>query len=323
MTRRSPARPLRTVAVVIDEGVSAFEMGIPFEVFGTSRAAEGLPPFEFFVCSPRAGLITGPSGLQVMAPYRLDPVLTADLVVLPPFGIDYHPPAELAQALRTAHERGATIASLCTAAFTLARAGMLEGRRVTTHWFHAQAFRREFPHLDLVPDVLYVEDDRIATSAGTAAGIDLCLHLVRSSHGAAVANEIARRMVVPPHRDGGQAQFVRTPVPHCQAQTLAPVLSWASARLDEDLSVPRLAGKAAMSERTFARRFRDETGMTPHQWVQQQRILLAEQLLEDGGMGVEEVARRTGFGSGAMLRHHFARIRRTTPMAYRRTFAGS
>ncbi len=314
---------LRTVAVVVDDGVSAFEMAIPFEVFGISRAAEGLPPFDFFVCSPREGLISATSGLQVVAPHRLGPVLTADLVVVPPCGTEYHPPAELVQALRTAYDRGATIASLCTGAFTLARAGLLEGRRVVTHWFHEAAFRTEFPHLELVPDVLYVEDGRIATSAGTAAGIDLCLHLVRRSHGAAVANEIARRMVVPPHREGGQAQFVRTPVPHCQAQTLAPVLSWATGRLDEDLSVPVLARRAAMSERTFARRFRLETGMTPHQWVQQQRILLAEQLLEDGGMGVEEVARRTGFGSGAMLRHHFARIRRTTPIAYRRTFAGS
>ena len=168
--------------------------------------------------------------------------------------------------------------------------------------------------------MLYVEDGPVITSAGTAAGIDMCLNLVRRAHGTEAANGIARRMVVPPQRDGGQAQYVETPVRNCSAQTLAPVLDWAAAHLAEDLSITRLAARAAMSERTFARRFRDETGTTPHQWVQLQRVALAERLLEGGDLGIEEVARRSGFGSAAMLRHHFGRRRRTTPVAYRRTF---
>jgi AraC family transcriptional activator FtrA len=168
--------------------------------------------------------------------------------------------------------------------------------------------------------VLYVEDGPVLTSAGTAAGIDMCLNLVRRAYGAEAANGIARRMVVPPQRDGGQAQYVESPVRNCTAQTLAPVLDWASARLAEDLSISRLAARATMSERTFARRFRDETGTTPHQWVQMQRVALAERLLEGGDLGIEEVARRSGFGSAAMLRHHFGRRRRTTPVAYRKTF---
>jgi AraC family transcriptional regulator, transcriptional activator FtrA len=315
------SRPaLRRVAVIVDEGVATFELAIPCEVFGVDRSSTGLPKFEFFVCSPEAGPVMTSSGFQVIAPHRLDPVETADLVVVPPCGEDYVPPPAIAAALQRAAARGAMVASLCTGAFTLARAGLLDGRRATTHWFHEDEFVRTFPTVEFVCDKLYIEDGPISTSAGTAAGIDLCLHLVRKAYGAAAANGIARRMIVPPHRDGGQAQFVEAPVRPREADTLAPVLDWAAARLDEDLSVSRLAAQAAMSERTFARRFRDETGTTPHQWVMLQRVALAERLLEAGGMGVEEVARRCGFGSAAMLRHHFARLRRTTPTAYRRTF---
>jgi transcriptional regulator GlxA family with amidase domain len=212
---------------------------------------------------------------------------------------------------------------MCSAAFIVGRAGLLAGRRATTHWIHTDRFQAEFPDVELVPDVLYVEDGPIATSAGTASAIDLCLHLIRRSHGPAVASGIARRMVVPPHRDGGQAQYVQTPVRARPAETLAFVLDWAAAHLQEDLSVARLAERAAMSERTFARRFRDETGTTPKHWVLAQRIALAEQLLEAGAVSIDEVAERCGFGSAAMLRHHFARLRATTPTAYRRTFAGS
>jgi transcriptional regulator GlxA family with amidase domain len=213
--------------------------------------------------------------------------------------------------------------SMCSASFILARAGLLDGRRSTTHWRYADRFRTEFPQIDLVPDVLYVEDGPIATSAGTAAAIDLCLHLVRRSHGPAAASGIARRMVVPPHRDGGQAQFVRTPVAACTGETLSGLLEWAVAHLDGDLSVTMLAERAAMSERTFARRFRDETGTTPHHWVTAQRVALAEQLLEEGADSMEDVARQCGFASAGMLRHHFTRLRSTTPTAFRRTFGGA
>jgi transcriptional regulator GlxA family with amidase domain len=213
------------------------------------------------------------------------------------------------------------VASLCSGAFTLGRAGLLVGRRATTHWFHEAEFRAEFPDVQLVPDVLYVEDGPVITSAGSAAAADMCLHLVRRAYRPEVANGIARRMVVPPHRDGGQAQYVQTPVPVREAHTLSEVLDWAMGRLGDDLSVADLAARASMSERTFARRFRDETGTTPHHWVQAQRVALAERLLESGEHSVEQIAGTCDFGSATMLRHHFTRLRGTTPTAYRRTFS--
>jgi AraC family transcriptional activator FtrA len=313
---------LQSVAVIIDHTFAAFEFAIGVEVFGVDRTAQGLPGFDFAVCSVEPGPVRTTNGFTVTTEHGLERVEGADLVLVVPVGSEYRPGPELTAALTRAVDRGALVASLCTGAFTLARAGLLSGRSAATHWFHEDDFRGEFPDVDLVSDVLYVEDGPVVTSAGTAAGIDMCLNLVRRAHGAEAANGIARRMVVPPHRDGGQAQFVQTPVRNCAAPTLSPVLDWAVAHLAEDLSITRLAARAMMSERTFARRFREETGTTPHQWVQLQRVALAERLLEGGDLGIEEVARRSGFGSAAMLRHHFGRRRRTTPVAYRRTFAG-
>jgi len=308
------------VAVIIDDGVAAFELAIPCEVFGIDRVAEGLPAFEFSVCSLTPGPVRTSHGFHLIASHDMAPVETADLVIVPPCGLDYVPPAEIVAALHRAVDRGARVASLCSGAFTLARAGLLEGRRSTTHWFYEAAFRAEFPEIECLADVLYVEDGPVISSAGTAAGIDLCLHLIRQAYGAEAANGIARRMVFQPQRDGGQAQFVRTPLREQTAHPLAPVLDWAGANLNGDLSIAKLAARAAMSQRTFARRFREETGTTPHQWVLRQRIALAEQLLETGGISMEQVAQRSGFGSAAMLRHHFGRRRRTTPVAYRRIF---
>jgi AraC family transcriptional regulator, transcriptional activator FtrA len=311
---------LHSVVAIVDHDFSAFELAIACEVFGVDRTPQGLPAFEFAISSVEPGSVRTTLGFELTASHGLERVDNADLVLVVPCGTDYQPSEALSAALHRAVDRGALVASLCTGAFTLARAGLLDGRSATTHWFHEDAFRETFPQIGLVPDVLYVEDGPVITSAGTAAGIDMCLNLVRRAHGAEAANGIARRMVVPPQRDGGQAQYVETPVRNCSAQTLAPVLDWATAHLADDLSISRLADRAAMSERTFARRFRDETGTTPHKWVQHQRVALAERLLEGGDLGIEEVARRSGFGSAAMLRHHFGRRRRTTPVAYRRTF---
>ncbi len=315
-----PPTPLRSVAVVVDDGVSPFEFAVACEVFGVDRSGQGLPRFDFSICSPRRAPVQAETGFSLVAPHRLGPLETADLVVVPALGVGYEPGAALTAALRRAVDRGALVASLCSGAFVLARTGLLDGRRATTHWRYAEAFAQEFPQVDVVPDVLFVRDGPIATSAGTAAGIDLCLHLLREGHGSGVANAIARRMVVPPQRDGGQAQFVEAPARPPEAGALAGLLDWAIAHLDEDLSVAVLARRAAMSERTFARRFRDETGTTPHHWVLAQRVALAEELLESGDLPIEEVARRCGFGSGTMLRHHFTRLRGTAPTAYRRTF---
>jgi AraC family transcriptional regulator, transcriptional activator FtrA len=316
-----PAPPLRSVAVLLHPGVSMFELGVACEAFGTDRTRDGLPGFDFTVCTEHPGQLTTRHGFELTVTHGLDALEGADLVMVAPEGDGVHPSPAVIRALRDAAERGATVMSMCSASFILARAGLLDGRRSTTHWYHADRFRAEFPHIELVPDVLFVEDGPIATSAGTAAAIDLCLHLIRRSHGPAAATGIARRMVVPPQRDGGQAQFIRTPVAPVAADTLAGLLEWATEHLDEDLSVSRLAKRAAMSERTFARRFRDETGTTPHHWVTAQRIALAEQLLEAGAESMEEVARTCGFASADMLRHHFTRLRSTTPTAFRRTFS--
>ena len=314
---------LKRVVALVHDSFSAFELGVAAEVFGYDRSRQGLPSFDFSVCTPTPGPVRGVQGFDLTVSCGLETVPEADLVMVVPATQDTAASGETAAALRAAIENGGSVMSLCTGAFILARAGLLEGRRATTHWFHADRFRAEFPHIDLVPDVLYLEDGPIATSAGTAAGIDLCLHLVRRAHGATAASGIARRMVVPPHRDGGQAQFVRTPVAPCTGDTLAGLLEWAQAHLDEDLSVTRLARQAATSERTLARRFRDETGTTPHHWVTAQRVALAEQLLEGGVESIEDVARRCGFASADMLRHHFTRLRSTTPTAFRRTFGGA
>ncbi|MFN8080651.1 MAG: helix-turn-helix domain-containing protein [Kineosporiaceae bacterium] len=319
LQRLDPPR-LERVAVVVDDGVSPFEFAVACEVFGIDRSDDGLPAFDFRVCSPQPGLMASSGGFDLAAPHRLDVLASADLIVVPAIGVDYRPPAELVSRLRAAADRQAMIASLCTGAFVLGAAGLLDGRRATTHWRHADVLAVRYPSVHLVPDVLFVQDGPIFTSAGTAAGIDLCLHLLRTCHGAAVANAIARRMVVPPQRDGGQAQFVETPVRAATGIGLAPVLEWAGRHLGDDLSVAVLAERAAMSPRTFARRFRDETGTTPHTWVLSQRLALAEQLLEAGELTIEQIAERAGFGSAAMLRHHFRRARATAPMAYRRAF---
>jgi transcriptional regulator GlxA family with amidase domain len=261
-------------------------------------------------------------GLTLDTPYRLDDVAEAGTVVIPMWAPNDEPSEELLDAVRAAHSRGARILSFCSGAFLLARAGLLDGRRATTHWMYAGQLSERFPGVEVEPDVLYVVDGNVMTSAGTAAAIDLCLHVVRSDHGADVANAVARRMVVPPHRDGGQAQFIQAPVP-----TIAEVedpfrvtLDWALEHLDEPLTVEVLARRAAMSPRTFARRFVAVTGTTPLQWLLRQRVLHAQRLLETTDQPIEWVAARCGFGTAAGMRIHFQRFVGTSPMAYRRTF---
>jgi transcriptional regulator GlxA family with amidase domain len=245
-------------------------------------------------------------------------------VIVPAWATDRVPPDALLDALRAAYDRGARLMSFCSGAFALAHAGLLDGRRATTHWMYAEKLAAQFPLVDVDAAVLYVDAGRILTSAGTAAGIDLCLHLVRLDHGAEVANAVARRMVVPPHRDGGQAQFVEAPM---AAQIdgddpFTATLDWAVEHLDQPLSVELLAQRAAMSPRTFARRFRASSGATPHQWLLKQRVVLAMRLLETTDQPVERIASRCGFGSAAVLRTHFQRHVGTSPAGYRRTFCG-
>jgi AraC family transcriptional regulator, transcriptional activator FtrA len=314
---------LRRVAVLAFPDVAMFELGVLCEVFGTDRTADGFPGYEFTICTPDGAAIRTRSGFSITPHADLSGLEGADLVAVPAYAGDVCDATQSAAlaALREAHERGATIVSVCSGAFALGEAGLLDGRRCTTHWQYAAELARRFPLAEVHPDVLYVEDGNVLTSAGTAAGIDLCLHLIRREHGSAVATKLARRMVVPPHRDGGQSQYVEAPVPAtADAPTLEPLLRWLVEHLDEQVSVEDLAERVHMAPRTFARRFRAETGATPHDWLTGQRVLLARRLLEESELPVEAVAARCGFGDAAMLRHHFQRRVGCPPHLYRRTF---
>jgi transcriptional regulator GlxA family with amidase domain len=315
------AMTLRDVCAVVGGDVATFELGVLCEVFGTDRTEQGLPGYDFAVVACAAPPLKATGGFTIDTPHRLDRLATADLIAIPAWkGGD--PPEELLQALRDAVERGARVLSVCSGAFVLAAAGLLDGRRAATHWRYAAELAAGYPLIDVDDSVLYIDCGPVITSAGTAAGIDACLHLLRLEHGAEVANAVARRMVVPPHRDGGQAQYVEAPVPvrqHAGSDELAAVLDWAVENLAEPLTVEALARRAHMSPRTFARRFREVAGATPHRWLLGQRVGHAQRLLETG-MSVEEVARRSGFGSAANLRLQFGRERGTSPSTYARTF---
>jgi transcriptional regulator GlxA family with amidase domain len=307
------------VAVLALADVVAFDLSTPAQVFGNEPGR-----YAFTACGVRAGSVPSTTGFAIDVPRGLDAVAEADTVLVP--GLrppQWPPPAAALDALRAAHARGARVASICTGAFVLAQAGLLDGRRATTHWAHAERLARRYPAVTVDPGVLYVDEGDVLTSAGVAAGIDLCLHLVRRDHGAEVANAVARRIVVAPHRDGGQAQFVEAPLPPASDRGLQATRAWAAQRLRDPLTVAALARHAACSERTFARRFRAETGTTPLQWLLGQRVLHARRLLEATDLPVEHVADEAGFGTAASLRSHFRRATATTPLAYRRTFRGS
>ncbi|NIH82132.1 GlxA family transcriptional regulator [Amycolatopsis viridis] len=315
---------LRTVASVLVDRSAVFEFGVVCEVFGIDRTDDGVPPFEFRVCGERAGEpIQASVGVQLIPEHGLDALDGADLVAIPAAIVRDEYPEVVLDAIRKAHANGATILTVCSGAFLLGATGLLDGRPCTTHWKHIDDFKQRFPEAYLDPDVLFVDDGDIITSAGTAAGIDACLHLVRRELGSAPATAIARRMVVPPQRDGGQRQFIDLPIPESTADSLEPVLAWMIEHLADEHSVPELARRAQMSERTFARRFAAATGTTPVKWLTTQRVLHARTLLETSRLGIEEIARECGFGTGALLRHHFHRVVGVSPHDYRRTFAAS
>ncbi|MEV1145730.1 helix-turn-helix domain-containing protein [Micromonospora sp. NPDC049799] len=312
---------LRSVAVIALQDVAAFELGVLAEVFGTDRTADGFPGYRFTVCTADGEPVRTRSGFLLTPHADLGPVDEADLVAVPAHAESTAVPPPVLAALRRAADRGAYVFSVCSGAFVLGEAGLLDGRECTTHWRYVDELQRRHPTARVRCNSLYVQDGRLLTSAGTAAGIDAALHLVRQAHGSATATRLARRMVVPPHRDGGQAQYVEAPIPRTpDAPTLEPVLEWLMGHLDRPITVDDLAERAGMAPRTFARRFRAETGTTPHDWLTNQRVLLARRLLEDTGLSVEVVADRAGFSDAAALRHHFARRVGTTPQGYRTTF---
>ncbi len=317
---------LANVVVVALNHVSAFELGVVCEVFGVDRSEEGLPVYDFAVVAGEPGPLRSEAGFTIETPFGLERLMEADLIAVPAMRDDAERcaggqlPPQLLAALRDAVDNGARVLSVCSGAFILGAAGLLDGRRCTTHWRQAKELARMFPAANVDPSVLYVDDDPVITSAGTAAGIDACLYLVRKEQGSRIANAIARRMVVPPHRDGGQAQFVERLVGGPAAGPLSDVIGWMERHIHEPVTIAELASRAAMSARTFARRFVQETGTTPQRWLTGQRILLAQQLLEESDDTVDVVAERSGFGNATVLRHHFRAWRATTPHAYRRQF---
>ncbi|SOD72831.1 transcriptional regulator GlxA family with amidase domain [Jatrophihabitans sp. GAS493] len=312
--------PIRNVAVIAIPGVHPFELGVVSEGFGIDRADDGGPYYDFAVIAADDRPVPTSNGWTISTPHRLDRADEADLVIVPACSISPAYDEAVIDTLHRAVDRGAKVMSVCAGAYVLGAAGLLDGRECTTHWRHTDEFSRRFPKAIVNPDVLYVCDGPILTSAGSAAGLDLCLHLIRADYGERVANRVARRMVVQPHRDGGQAQFINAPLRACSAETLAPLLDDLAGELHLEHSIESLASRVSMSGRTFARRFRNETGTTPHAWLTHQRVLLAQQLLESGDDPIETVAARSGFGTAALLRHHFTRVVGTSPAAYRRTF---
>lgn len=316
--------PIRRVAAVLLDEIAPFELGVVCEVFGTDRRADGFPYYEFTTCSVDGAAVRTKSGFVIQPQADLSALADADLIAVPAHPVGVALPASVATQLRAAVDRGANVLSLCSGAFLLGEAGLLDGRECTTHWKYADALAARFPKAKVHPDALYIEDGPVASSAGTAAGIDLCLHIVRREHGSEIATRLARRMVVPPHREGGQVQYVETPLPCTpDAPTLAPLLTWMIENLRAPLTIEELAARARMSPRTFARRFRAETGTTPYDWLTAQRVLLARHLLEETTLSVESVATRVGFGDAATLRHHFTRRVGATPQSYRATFCAA
>lgn len=313
---------VRTVATVLPEGVELFELGVTIEVFGTPRhdLAEGWYDFKLVAAGPAP--VTTAAGFTIDTPYGLEDLSGVDRIIVPPI-LDGPYPAELLDALVREHERGAEIVSICTGAFALAEAGLLEGRRATTHWRRVTELQK-YPGIEVDPNVLYIDEDGIATSAGAASGIDLCLHLVRKDHGAEVANSLARRLVVPPHRDGGQAQYIEQPIASPpDADLLNETLDWARANAADPITVEDMARQAAMSPRTFARRFRETTGTTPHQWLVLERVRLAQRMLETTDATIDWIAVDSGFGTATNMRLHFRRVVGVPPGTYRTSFRTS
>jgi AraC family transcriptional regulator, transcriptional activator FtrA len=310
----------RVTALALD-GTSPLDLGAVAEVFGIDR---GLAPqwYDLTVCGQRRGRVGTRGGLNLVVDRGLDGLAAADTIVVLPVArfVRERPDEALLAALASASAQGSRIVSLCLGSFVLAAAGLLDGRRATTHWALCQALGEAYPKVDVVPGVLYLDDGDVLTSGGVAAGIDLCLHLVRKDHGAEIANRLARALVFGPHREGGQAQFIEQPVPGTGSRRLGPALSWALEHLPENPTIGQLADAATMSRRTFYREFRASTGTTPHRWLAAQRVLAARRLLETTPLAIEEIAQHCGFGDAPLLRKHFTTQVGLSPTAYRRTF---
>lgn len=314
------------VAVLVTDGVIPFELGIPARIFGNTLGGRSAPLYDVVTCAAEPGLVQTDADFPVLVERGPEVLATADTVVVPASHWEAGPEftdGRLSEPMAAAFERirpGTRMVSICTGSYVLAAAGLLDGRPATTHWSSARHFQRLYPAVKVDPDVLFVDDGDVLTSAGVAAGVDLCLHIVRNDHGTEAANAVARRCVVPPWRDGGQAQYIERPIPEPSVATTAPTRVWALARLEEPLPLTELAGHARMSVRTFTRRFRDEVGMSPGRWLTLQRVELARRLLETTDLPVDRIAHQAGFGTSASLRQHLGSVLGVSPLAYRRTF---
>lgn len=310
------------VSVLLYEGMSSFELGIVTEVFGLPRPELDVDWYRLAICSAGPAPVRIIGGATIQADHGLDVFAAAGTVIVPGVAdVRAECPPEVVAALRLARDRGARIVSICSGAFALAAAGLLDGRRATTHWKYADLLARRFPRVEVDPDVLYVDDGDVLTSAGSAAGLDLCVHLVRNDFGPTIANAVARRLVIPPHRAGGQAQFIETPVVlDAEDDRITRSMTWALANLADPITVESLARHAHMSSRTYLRHFNRCTGSSPIKWLVERRVHASLPLLEKTGLAIEEVATAVGFESAVTYRHHFARAMRTSPSAYRRAF---
>lgn len=320
MSRR---QSLRDVVALTYDGMSLFEFGIVVEVFGLPRPEMGRNWYRLHSCSIDGRRVRAARGVIVESEVNPARLGRAGTIIIPGWNPHEIPPKRILDSLRRAYARGARLVSICSGVFVLAATGLLNSKRATTHWRYVDALRSRYPEIQVAPDVLYVDEGRILTSAGSAAGIDLCLHIVRRDFGAEIANQVARRLVVPPHRDGGQAQFIEAPMPDSPNGNLAPLLHWLQSNLKGELPVELLAERVGMSPRTFARQFRRQTGTTPHQWITHLRLLTAQRRLERTKASIEEIAEAVGWQTAATLRQHFGKHLRTTPTSYRRRFATS
>lgn len=311
------------VALAYDR-LCTFEFGCTVELFALERPELGVPWYEFAVCAIERGPVRAAGGIRVDAPYRPSLLARADTIVVPGWrDADEEPPPALLRAIRAAHARGARLCSICSGVFVLAAAGVLDGKRATTHWRYAERLARRYPAIEVRPDDLYVDEGQVITSAGSAAGLDMLLHLVRRDYGAHIGNQVAQRLVMPPHREGGQAQFLPRPMAQDERGRLAKLMDYVRAHPAQDHSVASMAARAAMSARTLQRQFQDATGLGPIEWVTRERLAVAKDLLELQDLPLAVVAQRAGFGSEETMRHHFRRLASTTPGAYRRQFSAA
>lgn len=317
--------PAKKVVIVAFNKISPFHLSVPGVVFTGAQMAGEAPRFTLNVCSGEPGPLRSSDGFWIVVEESLDGLQQADIVIVPSWrDPEETPPEPLQEALRAAHLRGTTIVGLCLGTYVLAAAGLLDHRPATTHWMWTEDLSRRYPSIQVRPDVLYVDDDDIVTSAGVAAGIDCCLHIVRRYHGAEIANRVARRIVVPPHRQGGQAQFVEQLVrTDATPDKLSQLLEWVQKNLDQPHDIDSLARRSMMSRRTFTRRMRQLTGTSVGTWLLNQRLMLAQRLLESASDPIDQVAQKAGFGSEVSLRHHFRKTFDTTPSRYRKEFRGS